>query len=418
MSHSAQVQHYLDLSKQLIGRAQLLLEVPLVVADTKGPYVIDCDGRRYFDFISGACTQNLGYDSQLEPLQCGFPFPYAPGLIQLEYAQKLLELIPDGDKSKLCFGVCGSEGIDAAIKYCRAYTHRQKIVSFYGDYHGTTFGSCTLTTMPGRMCQSFAPLVPECYAVPFCGENCREEDIEKTLEAIIALDPKSIAGVVFEAIQGDMGMLPMHPQLIKRLAELSREHGFLMVADEIQLAFYRAGSFFSYEIFKDFKPDIIVMGKNLGGGIPLSAVMARAEIMDSLNPGEHDFTLAGNAEACRRGLHNLNKILSLKKSGHIDKLAHLMKEHLQALKAEFPELISGFSGRGLAFGLWLKAYGHFVSAKESAAFAVKACFDHGLYTQRLASAFLRLEPQLNLSFDELAEGFACIRKALLDLKNA
>lgn len=416
MVQSAQVQHYLELSKRLIGRAQFLLEVPLVVADTKGPYVIDCDGKYYLDFISGACTQNLGFDPQLGPMPCGFPFPYAPGIIQLEYAQKLINLVSSTSNLKLTFGVCGSEAIDAAIKYARAYTKRKKIVSFFGDYHGTTFGSCTLTTMPGRMGKSFAPMLPECYSIPFCDNSASSEEVEASLKALYALDLDSIAGVVFESMQGDMGMLPMHPYLLKEIASLATQHGFLMVADEIQLAFFRTGSFFSFEQFADFMPDIIAMGKNLGGGIPLSCVIAKDEIMDSLNPGEHDFTLAGNSEACARGLHNLNKILSLKESGRIDELCLKLKCHLQSLKDDFPELILDYTGAGLAYGLWFKAYGKYAKANDVAEAMVKACFKHGMYTQRLSSSFLRIEPQLNLTDMQLDTGFEIIRKAIMDIK--
>lgn len=416
MVQSAQVQYYLDLSKKIIGRAQFLLEVPLVVADTKGPYVIDCDGKYYLDFISGACTQNLGFDPQLGSMPCGFPFPYAPGIIQLEYAQKLINLVSSASNLKLTFGVCGSEAIDAAIKYARAYTKRKKIVSFFGDYHGTTFGSCTLTTMPGRMGKSFAPMLPECNAVPFCDNRASDEDIETSLKALYELDLDSIAGIVFEPVQGDMGMLPMHQRLLKEIAELSLKHGFLMIADEIQLAFFRTGSFFSFELFDNFMPDIIVMGKNLGGGIPLSCVIAKEEIMDSLNPGEHDFTLAGNSEACARGLNNLNRILSLKESGRIDELCSKLKLNLQALKEDFPELILDYTGAGLAYGLWFKAYGKYAKAEDVAEAMVKACFMHGMYTQRLSNSFLRIEPQLNLTDDQLNIGFEIIRKAIADIK--
>ena len=412
MSANRQIQHYLDLSKELIGNAQLILEVPLVVAKTQDHYLIDCNGKKYLDFISGACTQNLGFNQRVQELSSGFPFPYAPGLIQLEYAKKLLSLYKSTYKCKLTFGVCGSEGIDAAIKYSRAYTKRKKIVSFYGDYHGTTFGSCTLTTMPGRMSKSFSPMVPECYAIPFVNENDDESKVLSTIEELLALDPSTIAGFVFESVQGDMGMLPCHKLLMQKLKELSHEYGFLLIADEIQLAYFRTGPFFSFENYEGLNPDLIVMGKNLGGGIPLSAVIGKSEILDSLTPGEHDFTLAGNSEACTRGLDNLNEILRLKESGEIDALATLMRERLDRLCSLYPALISKVTGKYLAYGLWLKSFKKFSKAQDTAAFMVKRCFDLGLYTQRLSSSWLRLEPFLNMSQTELNQGFDIIEKAL------
>ena len=190
-----------------------------------------------------------------------------------------------------------------------------------------------------------------------------------------------------------------------------------MIADEIQLAFFRTGGFFSFELFDNFMPDIVVMGKNLGGGIPLSCVIAKEEIMDSLNPGEHDFTLAGNSEACARGINNLNRILSLKESGRIDELCLKLRQNLQSLKDDFPELIADYTGAGLAYGLWFKAYGRYAKANDVAEAMVKACFKYGMYTQRLSSSFLRIEPQLNLTDYQLDTGFDIIRKAILDIKS-
>ncbi len=406
---------YLKLDSELIGRAQHLTELPLVVSSTHGPFIVNLEGREILDFISSACTQNLGFDYRTDPKSGGFPFPYAPGVVQIQYAQKLVGLHKGNYKKKLTFGVCGSEGIDAAIKYCRAYTKRKKIVSFYGDYHGTTFGSCTLTTMPGRMSKSFAPMLPECYSIPFCDDSKSIDDVKKTIDKLIALNPDEIAGVIFESVQGDMGMLPMHPYLMSKLSQLSKKYGFLTVADEIQLAFYRTGPFFSFENYPDMKPDLIVMGKNMGGGIPLSCVIGKAEILDSLSPGEHDFTLAGNSEACFRGLHNLEAIEKLKLSGDIDNLISLVKEHLDFLIQRYPHLIKKVTGLGLAYGLWLKDINENCNCEKAAAFMVKRCYELGLYTQRLSSSWLRIEPQLNLSHDLLDKGFKIIELALNDL---
>lgn len=410
------INEYLKKDQKIIGRVQHLAELPLVVAGATGPFIIDAEGRRILDFISSACTQNLGFD-RLEFTHCGaFPFPYACGTTQIDYAEQLIGKYPGPARGdiQLTFGVCGSETIDEAIKLCRAFTGKTRILSFRGDYHGKTYGSASITSMPGAAFEKFGPMLPGCLITDFCHEGESEAAAEAAVAQVEEQAREGLAGVVFEAVQGDLGMLPVHPVLLQRIFALARQYGFLTVSDEIQLAFYRTGPFFSVENYQGCVPDIICMGKNLGGGLPLSAVLARREIMQVLDPLDHAFTFAGNAEACGRGLANFRIIEELYQRGALKRLAEQMHLRLRQLTQRF-----GFvshTGLGLAHGLWIKSPDPRFGDEQACFMVMWRCFELGLYTQRLGSSFLRLEPQLNLGEQRLNEGFDLIEQALSDLE--
>lgn len=443
---------YLQKDRRLIGRVQHLAELPLVVAGTCGPYIIDAEGRRILDFMSSACTQNLGFDRPDFTHSGAFPFPYACGTTQIDYAELLVAKFPgaggagagagtplpgaggaagsagtgvpgtaarnsggnDGKADiQLTFGVCGSETIDEAIKLARACTGRQRILSFRGDYHGKTYGSASITTMPGAAFEKFGPMLPGCLVTDFCHAGESTAAAEAALARVEAEARQGLAAVVFEAVQGDLGMLPVHPLLLQGIFALASRYGFLTVSDEIQLAFYRTGPFFSVENYPRCVPDIICMGKNLGGGLPLSAVLARREIMDVLDPLDHAFTFAGNSEACGRGLVNFRKIEELHSSGALKRLETQLRRRLDGIQARFP--FTSHTGLGLAHGLWIKSPFPQWSAEQACFMVMWRCFEEGLYTQRLDSSFLRLEPQLNLGERLLNEGFDIIEQALADL---
>ncbi|MBO8415852.1 MAG: aminotransferase class III-fold pyridoxal phosphate-dependent enzyme, partial [Proteobacteria bacterium] len=274
MSTASTAQALQDDAKYIASFSHLS-EVPLVVASAHGSYLVGADGREYLDFISGACTMSMGYDKPKETMAYGsFPFPYALGLPQLEYAKALIRHFPGGsDNIKAYFGVCGSEAVDGAIKLCRAFTKRKKIVTFSGDYHGTTFGAVSLTTMPGRISDKFDPLLPEVAVLPFCDEEASDDDIDNCLLQLAYMDYESIAGFIIEPVQGDMGMVPMHQKLMQSIYSIAKTWGIAFVVDEIQMALHRTGPFFSIENYDGIIPDAVIMGKSIGGGIPLSCIM-------------------------------------------------------------------------------------------------------------------------------------------------
>ena len=408
------VEKYLAADRELIAPVQHIAELPLVVKNAEGPYLISAENKRYLDFTSGACTMSLGYGIKNDHEFGSFPFPYASGVNQIEYAKKLTKKFPGGFPSQIAFSVCGSDTNDAAIKFSRAYTGRQKIVTFEGDYHGTTFGAASLTTLPGRLSNKFAPMVGEIYSVPFCDEYADDGQIDAVIEKIKALDCNTIAGFIVEPIQGDMGMLPMHQRLMHEIYSLSRKHHCAFIADEVQMAFYRTGPFFSIENYPDVFPDAVTMGKHIGGGIPLGAILGRKDFMQALGPCEHAFSMAGNSEACARGLYNFNLIESKDFQNNLHKNIEILQDELKQLKQKYPSVIEKYTGLGLAYGLWVKSINSHEDDNKACQNIIKRAFDLGLYTMRIGANWIRIEPMLNLDEKLLKEGMAILDKAIAD----
>lgn len=411
MKVSEKTRSLMEEHERLIAPVQTLSELPFAVEGAHGIYLVDADGRDVVDFMSGACTMNLGYDPIGHGPYAQFPFPYATAGLPLEYARRLASKFPYGE-CMLSYGICGSDGIDASIKYARAFTGRSGVLSFKGDYHGKTLGSMAITGSGSW--KSVGPLMPDAFMLPFCTEQATEKEVGEVLSQIEKLAP-SLACAVFECVQGDSGFLPMHRELMHGLYELSRKYGFLMVSDESQLAYYRTGPFFSCENFPDIKCDLIVMGKFVGGGIPLSAVLGRPEVMRSLKPLEHDFTFAGNQEACARGMAAFARCEELSRKGRLLDIASMMLSAFDDLKAKHPSSVAGVTGCGTAYGIWVKD----PEGKDDRKACFKVlfrCFENGLFTQRLGSSFLRCEPEYTITDEELEGCFGIISGALSDLE--
>lgn len=408
----------LEQDAQAIASYQHLSELPLVIKGGHGCHLIDADDKEYIDLTAGACTMNLGYTPLEGKDFASFPFPYATGIKQLEYAEALREFYPGikpGDL-RVGFGVCGSEAIDGVIKLCRAYTGRKKIVSFQGDYHGTTYGAVTLTTLPGRISQKFAPLLPEVHILPFCSEEDITDSVDEVLLKLALLDYETIAGIIVEPVQGDMGMIPMHHKLMHSIAAIAKAWDIQLVSDETQMSFYRSGPFYGIENYQGVVPDAVVMGKHLGGGIPLSAIIGRKELMSSLGRCEHAFSMAGTAEACARGLVSLKTITDPKFKAELEQKERQLAGALQDLKLAHPKSVAKITGLGFAYGLWIRSPLAQYSDEEAAYLVMRKAFDLGLYTMRLGSSWLRIEPPLNISPNELQEAFKIFDEALTALE--
>ena len=414
MHLNSSVQNYLDSDAKIIAPVQHIAELPLVVKGAEGPYIVSVDDKRYLDFTSGACTMSLGYNAPAKLGFGSFPFPYAVGINQIEYAKALVKKFPGGQRAQIAFSVCGSDTNDAAIKFSRAYTGRKKIVTFEGDYHGTTFGAASLTTLPGRISDKFAPMVGEIYAMPFCNEEDSDEKVDAVIDKIKALNCEEIAGFIIEPIQGDMGMLPMNKKLMKKIYALSREFNIAFIVDEVQMAFYRTGPFFSIENYEGIYPDAITLGKHIGGGIPLGAILGRYDFMQSLGPCEHAFSMAGNSEACARGLYNLNAIENEQFQKGLHRNIKILLNTLASFKDKYPQIVVKFTGIGLAYGLWVKSNNISDTDDKACQKIIAKAFDYGLYTMRIGSNWIRLEPPLNLDEKLLIEGLAILEKAIAD----
>ena len=267
--------------------------------------VWDIEGNRYIDFGGGIAVLNTGHrhpkiiaaiQAQLEKFThtCYQVLPYES---YVTLAERINQLTPGTHAKKTCFFSSGAEGAENAVKIARAYTGRPGIIAFSGAFHGRTLMACALTGKVVPYKVGFGPFPADVYHIPF-PMQLHDVTVEDSINALHALfkadvDPKRIAAIMIEPVQGEGGFYVAPPELMRALRKECDEHGILLVMDEVQTGFGRTGKLFATEHY-DVIPDMIVMAKSLAGGMVLSAVCGKAEAMDGPAPGGLGGTYAGN----------------------------------------------------------------------------------------------------------------------------
>ena len=418
--------------KAVIAPCSRLAYFPLVIEKASGAVITDVDGNEYIDFLSSASSLNMGSNNpvvtdaikaQLDRFS-QFAIAYTYNERTVEYAERLTSVFPGGVKAKIAFGNCGSDGNDAAVKFARAYTGRQKIIVFINGYHGNTYGSSTMTTCSTKMHEKMGPFLPEIYAFPFFGNDVPDDVCERDCVSAIEtafstwLPANEVAAVVIEPIQGDAGILPAHPIFMKKLYELCRQHGILFISEEVQQAFYRTGKFFSIEHY-DIVPDGIIMGKSIGGSLTLGAFMARDEIMDCLPAPAHLFTLGGNAAACAGGIAAFDLYRSPDFQQHLQDTIKTLWAEAEALKEKNPDLVQFVRGIGMSMGIGVCRTledGTKVPDPDATFKVLFRCYEKGLLVISLGANVLRIQPPLVITGEQLKKAFAIIDEAMADFR--
>lgn len=414
--------------KKVIAPCQHLSYFPLVVEDCKGSILTDADGNQFIDFLSSASSLNLGsshpvitqaIQAQLEKFT-QYTQAYCYNQQSIEYAERLVSVYPGGVSAKVCFGNCGSDGNDAAIKFARAYTGRQKIIVFVNGYHGSTYGAATLTTCSTRVHEKMGPFLPEVYAFPFFGTDQDSETVKrdclKQMETAFAsyLPVGEVAAVIIEPVQGDGGILPAHPIFMEKLYALCKANGILFISDEVQQGFYRTGTFFSIEHY-GIIPDGIVLGKSVGAGLVLGAFMGKTEIMDCLPAPAHAFTLAGNSIACAAGSAAFDYYQSEDFQSRLSTNITLAETLAAKLKEAHPTTIAFVRNLGLSMGIGIQTPQG--EPDPDGVFKILfRCYQTGLVLISLAGHVLRVQPPLNIEPELLEKGFAILDTAMDDFE--
>jgi 4-aminobutyrate aminotransferase len=327
----------------------------------------DVEGKRYIDFAGGIGVLNTGHRhpkvmaavaGQLEKFThtCYQVMPY-PGYVAL--AEKLNEITPGRFPKKTSFFSTGAEAVENAVKIARAATGRSGIIAFSGAFHGRTMMAMALTGKVAPYKAGFGPFPPEIYHAPFPIE-LHGVSVEEALHAINTLfkadiDPRRVAAVIIEPVQGEGGFYVAPPELMRRLRDLCDEHGMLLIADEIQSGFARTGKLFAMEHY-GIDPDIIVTAKSLAGGFPLSAVTGRADVMDAAPSGGLGGTYAGSPGAIAAALAVIEVIRDERLVERANQLGGEIKSLLGRLQADLPQ-IAEVRGLGAMIGV------EFVDAK-------------------------------------------------------
>jgi 4-aminobutyrate aminotransferase/(S)-3-amino-2-methylpropionate transaminase len=305
-------------SKEILARKErvvanaLDIHAPAVIEHALGAAFTDVDGNTLLDFSGGLGCHLVGYSHPkvVEAVRkqaqrfSHTDFSVIPYETYVELAERLVRLC-DIEDGKVALFNAGAEAVENAVKFARAATGRPALICFEGAFHGRTLLTMTLTSRYRPYKSGFGPFAPEVYRMPFpypyrsadpedAGRQALET-IERQLETVV--DPQSVAAAIVEPIQGEGGFVVPTPDFLSGLAELCRRHGILVIADEIQSGSGRTGRFLASEHF-GLQPDIVVLAKSLAGGYPLSAVVARKEIMDAPGPSAIGGTYVGNPVAC------------------------------------------------------------------------------------------------------------------------
>ena len=415
--------------KKVIAPCQHLSYFPLVVERGDGDIITDADGNEFIDFLTSASSLNLGSRNPIlmkaiadQMARCTqYTAAYTYNAPMIELAERLISVYPGGVEAKVCFGNCGSDANDAAVKFSRAYTGRQKIITFENSYHGNTYGSSTLSACSARMSEKMGPFLPEVYHFPFYGENNEREAsgfYVKEMKAAFEtyLPPRDVAAIIIEPMQGDGGLIMAHPQFISELYDLCKEYGILFISEEVQQGLFRNGHWFSIENY-GIVPDGIILGKSLGAGLTLGAFMARGEIMDCLPAPAHLFTLSGNHLACAASVAEFDYMKSDEFQGilrlNMELMALLVK---QTLEKKGRRCLRFARGNGMSYGLYIGRWNE--GPDLDGAFKILyRCYEYGLLIISVAGNVLRIQPPLNISAEHLKKGFEIINQAMDDYEN-
>ncbi len=388
---------------------------PLVIDSGHDCVVKDVDGNEYIDFNSGLACLNVGHthhkvvkaikDQCDKFLHYGNTDFYYRQSVSL--AEKLFEITPGNFQKRVHFANSGAEALETAIKVSKWHTRKHQFIAFVGAFHGRTCGATALTASKPTQRKHYFPLLPGithvpypyCYRCPFglfypeCSYRCIDFIDEQVLQKY--LPPEEVAGFVFEPIQGEGGYNVPPPDYFQRLKKLADKYGLMLIADEVQSGIGRTGRWFAIEHWKT-EPDIICAAKSLASGLPLSATVARARLMD-WEAGSHASTFGGNPLACVAASAVVDVIREEKLLENAEKQGDYIMKWLHNIKEE-AEIVGDVRGKGLMIGV------EFVEDKETKKAGVDQvrevmvrCWRRGIAIVSCGVSTLRLIPPLTIT---------------------
>ena len=368
------------------------------VEKAEGSYIYGKDGRAYLDFVAGVSANTLGHSHpKVVNAIKEQADKYLHVMVYGEYAQEkpveLCRLLAEATPEPLEVTYLvnsGAEAIDGALKLAKRYTGREEIISMKNSYHGNTHGALSVSGNEFHK-REFRPLLPMISFIEFNNEEEFSKITEKT------------ACVIAETIQGAAGFLTPSQNYFKNLKKRCEEVGALLILDEIQPGFGRTGKLFSFEHY-DMVPDILVMGKGMGGGVPVGAFMSSAEIMKSLQHSPklgHITTFGGNPLIAAASYATLKEVLDSGLINEVEEKEKLFRELLVHPK------IKKVNGRGLMLAVELES-------PEYTLDVAKRCMEKGLivFWQLYRNEFMRISPPLTISKEEIKKGCEIILEAL------
>ena len=294
--------------KERVIANPMSLYLPIVAAEGRGSTLTDVDGNSYIDFTGGVGCLNVGHSHPkvVEAVQdqaarfLHTDFTMIPYEVCVTLAERLLAVAPFSGPAKAAFFNAGTEAIENAVKFARAYTGRPALIAFEGGFHGRTLLSLTLTSKTHPYKAGLGPFAPEVYRVPFPNEyrGITSEDALTALERafVTQVAAENVAAIVLEPVQGESGFIVAPQEFIAGVRAICDRHGIVLVVDEVQTGFGRTGRMFAIEHY-GVEPDLMTVAKSIAAGLPLSGVLGKAEIMDAPGDSAVGGTFVGNPVA-------------------------------------------------------------------------------------------------------------------------
>ena len=386
---------------------------PIVPVRGDGLTIEDIDGNLFLDFAAGIAVTSTGHahpqvvaaikEQAADLIHFSASDFYLP--IYAELCERLAKMTPiKGGRARTYLGNSGAEVVETSIKLARYATGRQYVVAFLGAFHGRTYGAVSLTGSKSKYHAHFGPLLPGVYHAPFgTVEGLRWFD-DVLFDKLVPAN--EVAAIIVEPIQGEGGYLVPEDGFMPGLRELCDRHGILLIADEIQSGVGRTGAMWAVDLW-DVKPDILLTAKGVASGMPIAAMVARADLLEAWGPGAHGSTYGGNPVACAAALATLDLI----EGGLIDN-ARVRGEQamagLRPIMTVHPGLIREVRGRGLMIGVEFDTPAH-ADAVQS------ACFQRGLLVLECGKSSVRMSPALTVSADEMSTALRIFGEAVAEV---
>jgi 4-aminobutyrate aminotransferase len=392
---------------------------PFVMARGSGAMVEDVDGNVFLDCAAGIAVNSTGHShpavvaaivdqAQKFLHMSGTDFYYEP---QVRLAEEFNAIAPFAGPTRSFFSNSGTEAVEAAIKLAKYSTERYGMIAFLGSFHGRTLGALALTSSKAIQRKGFGPMQPgvfhaqygNCYRCPvgLKPESCQAECLDFLEHQILVhlISPEEVAGIVVEPIQGEGGYVVPEAKFHQRLRDLTKRHGILLIADEVQSGMGRTGKMFAIERF-GVEPDMVAVAKGVASGLPLGVTTARADVMD-WPPGSHASTFGGNPVSCAASLATIKLLRDSLMKNAADVGAYML-DRLKALQQKH-QLIGDVRGRGLMIGIELVRDR---VTKERATTerdtVVDECFKRGLLVLGAGKNAIRISPPLVLTKEQAA----------------
>jgi 4-aminobutyrate aminotransferase len=385
---------------------------PLVPARAFGSVIEDPDGNLFLDFNAGIAVNSTGHchphvveavrAQAQELLHYSASDFYLP--IYSQMCEALAQTLPISGQKRVFLTNSGAEAVEGSIKLARYATGRPYVISFFGAFHGRTYGAVSLTASKAKYHTGFGPLLPGVFHAPYAfserdpetGVRTHDEDATfDYLENVLfryEVSPTEVAAIFLEPVQGEGGYIVPPAAWVQRLRALCDKYGILLVADEVQSGMGRTGKMWAIEL-ADVEPDIIISAKGIASGLPLGAFAAKAELMERWGAGAHGSTYGGSPVACAAGIATLETIRNEGLLDNASKIGDELLNGLGDLRSRFPRFVTDVRGTGLMLGVEFDTGDHAAAVQQQA-------FERGLLVLECGESTIRMSPPLVVTPDQ------------------